>query len=140
MKRKRRTRILIEGSSCLAERLSDEIAEKYIVKTIEEPNSGLVMIKMRETAKNSLFYLGEVLVTEAKVQLCNCLGIGIVQGTNEKLAYQLAVIDAAYNSGLKETEEWMQMLLEEEAEIEKKTDNHNAKVMQTRVSFETMDV
>ena len=66
MDRKRRTRILIEGPSGLAQKLSEEIEGKYDIKTIEEPNSGLVMLKMRENSKRALFYLGEVIVVEAK--------------------------------------------------------------------------
>lgn len=67
MNRKRRTEILIKGSSEIAKKISAEIEEKYIVKIVEEPNYGLVMVKIREGAKKTLFYIGEVLVTEAKV-------------------------------------------------------------------------
>ncbi len=59
------------------------------------------MIKMRETAKRELFYLGEVLVTEAKVSINGTLGMGIVVGDNEELALNLAIIDCATNAILK---------------------------------------
>ncbi|HEY5563015.1 MAG TPA: phosphonate C-P lyase system protein PhnG [Clostridiaceae bacterium] len=67
MNRKRRTEILIKGSSEIAKKLSYEIEEKYIVEIVEEPNYGLVVVKLRESANRTLFYIGEVLVTEAKV-------------------------------------------------------------------------
>ena len=106
MNRKRRTEILIRGRRKLSEKLSEEIKNKYEIKNVQDPENGLVMIKMRETAKKQLFYLGDVLVTEAKVSINGNLGLGIVNGDEEKLAYDLAVIDAAYNAELNETKMW----------------------------------
>ncbi|MGF7058766.1 phosphonate C-P lyase system protein PhnG [Brassicibacter mesophilus] len=140
MKKRRRTEILVRGSIDIAKKLAEEIINNYNVKIIEEPNSGLVMIKMRETAKKNLFYLGEMFVTEAKVQVENNLGIGIVYGNNQELVYYLAIIDAAYNGSLKETENWSDILINEENNIRIQRDRYQAKVMKTKVSFETMDV
>ena len=114
MNRRKRTEILIRGSKELAKNLAKEIKEKYEIKTIDEPNNGLVMIKMRETAKKQLFYLGEVLVTEAKIQINGHLGMGIVAGDEEELAINLAIIDGAYKADLKETSKWEELLLNEE--------------------------
>lgn len=140
MNRKRRTEILINGSKEIAARLAGEILDKYDVKTIEEPNYGLVMVKVRETAKKSLFYLGEVFVTECKVQIGGSLGIGIVKGDEPELARNLAVIDAAYHAGLKETEAWTEILMAEEKRIEERRKSDYRKLLKTKVSFETMDV
>lgn len=140
MKRKKRTEILIKGSSQIAVRLAQEISDRYEVKRIEEPNNGLVMAKVRETARNSLFYLGEVLITECKVQVGGCLGIGIVKGQDPELAYRLAIIDAAYNAGLKETKNWTEILMNEEEEINKKNEVLKNRILKTKVNFETMDV
>jgi alpha-D-ribose 1-methylphosphonate 5-triphosphate synthase subunit PhnG len=140
MRRKKRTEILINGSRKLAETLAQEITDKYEVIVIEEPNDGLVMVKMRETAKKSLFYLGEVFVSECKVQISGCLGIGIVAGHHPELSRQLAIIDAAYNAGLKETESWEKELLAEEERVMNKRMMFNSGVLRTKVDFETMDV
>lgn len=140
MKRRRRTEILVKGSIEVAKRLAEEIISNHNVKTIEKPNNGLVMIKMRETAKKSLFYLGELFVTEAKVQIEGNLGIGIVTGNNQELAYYLAVIDAAYNGNLEETKDFTHILLQEEKNIDIQIEKHGAKVLKTRVNFETMDI
>ena len=99
MNRKRRTEILIRSPKELAKKLADNVRKKYAIRVIEEPNQGLVMIKMRETAKKELFYLGEVLVSEAKVYVNGALGMGIVKGENEELALNLAIIDGAYKAG-----------------------------------------
>jgi len=140
MNRRKRTEILIKGSKHIAEKLAKEIEEKYEVKTIEEPNYGLVMIKMREEAKKSLFYLGEVLVTESKVQINGKLGIGIVSGNQPELSYWLAIIDASYNGDLEETKGWEKILINEEKKIIEVEKKYQSKVLKTRVSFNTMDV
>lgn len=138
MYRRRRTEILINGSMKVAQKMSLEINEKYNVKTIEKPNSGLVMIKMRENSKKSLFYLGEVLVTEAKVEINGKLGLGIVKGDESELAYWLAVIDAAYSANLEETKKWEEILRDEEKIINEKLKKHEAEILRTKVNFDTM--
>lgn len=140
MNRKRRTEILIRGRRKLSEKLSEEIKNKYEIKNVEDPENGLVMIKMRETAKKQLFYLGEVLVTEAKVSINGNLGLGIVNGDEEKLAYDLAVIDAAYNAELNETKMWDDLLIAEEQMINELERKESAKIMETKVDFTTMNV
>ncbi|OXL85008.1 phosphonate C-P lyase system protein PhnG [Paenibacillus sp. SSG-1] len=140
MKRRRRTEILVEGSRELAARMAQAIADRYEVKLVEQPSQGLVMVKVRETAKRSLFYLGEVLVSECKVQVEGSMGIGVVKGHDHELAYQLALIDAAYQAGLQETRAWDQTLLDEEARIAATRSQAFAEIAKTKVDFETMDV
>lgn len=140
MKRKRRMRILIDGSREVSKKLALQIEQNYAVEIMMKPQEALTMIKMRETAKNSLFYLGEVLVTECKVHINNCVGIGIVVGLEEELAYQLAVIDAAFEANLPETKSWLSLLIEEELRIEAQRKMEQAAINKTKVNFETMDV
>ena len=140
MKRKRRTEILIKGNRSLANRLKEEIESRYKVTVINEPSHGLVMIKTRETAKNTLFYLGETLVTEATVYVNGSIGLGIVQGDEPELAYNLAVIDGAYKLNAKETIGWKELLLKEEKEIEELYKIEKNKILETKVNFETMNV
>lgn len=139
MNRRERTKILIDGSPDLAKQLAMEIEISHTVKLIEQPNHGLVMLKMRENAKRSLFYLGEVMVVEAKVEVNGHLGLGIVAGTNEGLAYQLAIVDAAYNAGLPETASWPKKLQAEQQRIHENMKCYNNNILKTKVSFETMD-
>src|SRR5690625_2664025 len=106
MKRRRRTKILIQEDSDLARDFAEAILERYECREIVAPQHGLTMIKMRESAKNSLFYIGEVLVTEVKVEIQHCVGIGIIVGMKEERARDMAIIDAAYKANLPETEAW----------------------------------
>jgi len=140
MIRKKRTEILIKGPLEVSARLAQEILATYDVRTIEEPDNSLVMVKVRESAKRSLFYLGEVLITECKVMIKGTLGIGMVMGHELALAYNLAIIDAAYNANLPETQVWTNVLLLEEAHINEEGVALKNKVLKTKVNFHTMDV
>lgn len=140
MNRSERTKILIEGSRSFAKGLASEIERKYEIQILSEPQHVLTMIKMRETAKNSLFYFGEVLVTETKVQIEGKLGIGIVAGHEEALSYELAVIDAAYESNLQETKNWTSLFEEEEKRIHENKKKTEKALLKTKVNFEVMDV
>lgn len=140
MIRKQRTQILIKGSAEVSVNLAQEILTVYDVKTLEEPNNSLVMVKVRESAQRSLFYLGEVLITECKVMIRGALGIGMVMGHEPALARNLAIIDAAYNANLPETLEWTDALLREEVQINEDWEAVKNKVLKTKVSFDNMDV
>lgn len=140
MIRKKRTEILIKGSAEVSAKLAREILRVYDVKTIEESNNSLVMVKVRESGQRSLFYLGEVLITECKVMIKGILGIGMIKGYEPKLAYNLAVIDAAYNASLPETKKWTNILLVEEVKIYEESEAIKKKVLKTKVNFNTMDV
>ena len=140
MIRKTRTEILIKGSSEVSVKLAQEILNVYEVKTLEEPNNSLVMVKVRESAQRSLFYLGEVIITECKVMLEGALGIGMVMGHESELAYNLAIIDAAYNANCPETKKWANVLLFEEVQIKEACEVLKNKVLKTKVNFDTMDV
>lgn len=139
MNRKRRTFILAEGNRELAAELAGQIESSHPVTVLEQPNNGLVMVKMRESAKRSLFYLGEVFVTECKVRVGESVGLGVVRGHEPELAYQLAVIDAAYQANLEETERWIGPLIREEQVIAGRREAEQRKVLKTKVNFETMD-
>ncbi|GFZ79995.1 phosphonate C-P lyase system protein PhnG [Paenibacillus marchantiophytorum] len=139
MKRKQRTEILINGTADLAVSLSQDIVSRYNIVVIEEPNYGLVMVKVRETAQKSLFYLGEVLVTECKVQIEGVTGVGFVKGDDPNKAYDLAVIDAAFGADLNETAEWSTLLQQESDRLAAQQAAFQSKLLQTKVNFETMD-
>jgi alpha-D-ribose 1-methylphosphonate 5-triphosphate synthase subunit PhnG len=137
--RSRRTKILIEGSDELRSKLSGIVASRREIAAVEYPRGALVMVKARETAKNSLFYMGELLVTEAKVQVEGRIGIGIIAGDRPEAALDLAIVDAAIAANLEETAGWEELLLEEEAKMLSREANEAARVARTRVAFESMD-
>lgn len=139
MTRRRRTQILVENGDALRTALAGEVRAAHEVIEIEPAHEALVMMQMRESAARSRFYIGELLVTEAKVQIGEAIGLGIMAGTDEQAAHDLAIIDAAYNAGLPLTAAWSQRLAEAEAELAASRRDEDATVLQTRVRFDTME-
>jgi len=156
MLRRRRTSILVDGDPRLSRQIAASIEKSASVRLISGPQEVLVMNKVRESAQNSLFYLGEALLTECKVSLDSsvacapeagaalrsdtALGIGLILGENRERAYQLAVIDAAFNleQPLPGHEQWLLMLAEEEARLAALAERGREKLDATRVEFSSM--
>ena len=138
MRRRQRTEILIRGNRALAARMTADIEQLQIVQQMTASDHGLVMIKMRETAQNSRFYIGEMFVTECKVSVAGHTGIGLVQGDEPEFAYQLAVIDGAYAAGLPQTNVWTTLLQAEELRIQAQQKVEYQQLLNTKVNFETM--
>lgn len=140
MKRAIRTKVLIEVGQREALEMANEIIGNYEVQEIQPPRQGLTMIKLRESAKNSLFYIGEVLVTETKVKIGNSFGTGIVMEENNDLSKALAVIDAAYKGNLPEAEKWLHILKELEQKLHNKLEQVKCSIERTKVNFDTMKI
>lgn len=140
MNRRQRTEILIQGAPTLSKKLATIITDSYKCREVVAPRYGLTMVKMRESAQKSLFYLGEVLVTEAKVMINNKIGVGIVVGMEDELALNLAIIDAAYNANLEETNDWKNDLLQEAERIKSNRAKEQQNLLKTKVDFQTMDI
>lgn len=81
----------------MAGRLALEVEEElgpHAVVVLDEPHEELVMVRVRETAKGALFYLGEALMTSCRVTVEGAVGYGMVLGSARCLARELAVVDA----------------------------------------------
>jgi alpha-D-ribose 1-methylphosphonate 5-triphosphate synthase subunit PhnG len=138
--RRRRTEILIEGPSRLALDLTAFIVKRHEVIEVIPPRQGLVMNQARETARNSRFYLGEALMTEARVRIEGAVGIGMVLGDAEDIAFDLAVIDAAFVLPIPEVErmEIERRLIEAERVLDMRRAERAAAILASKVDFTTM--
>ena len=139
MKRRRRTRILVEGSPELLFHLSAEAESAHDVKDVDDPSAGLVMMRLRDTARKDAFYLGEVLVTEAKVRIGGILGLGLIRGDRPDEARRLAVVDAVFNSESPLLADWIPRLEDEERRIAEGLERETSSILETRVDFSTME-
>lgn len=140
MIRKERTRILVHCSAAFLRQWAQYFEQQVQFHVIEEPKNALTMIRMRESAQHSLFYLGEVLVSETRVQCRDVIGIGLIQGNELEKSYDLAVIDAACNAALPGVEQLEKALAQEKKQQDTAHARHVAGILKTRVNFETMDV
>jgi alpha-D-ribose 1-methylphosphonate 5-triphosphate synthase subunit PhnG len=142
LQRYERCRILVEGDSSLAQEIAAEIEKEHRVEIIDEPHEELVMIKVRESVRNSLFYLGEALMCSCRVKLGDTIGHGMVIGTKRNLAYNLALIDAAFSSGIaaKKEADWEARIREEARKLARREAREATLIDKTRVDFSTMKV
>lgn len=142
MKRYERTQILIEGDSSLAQEIASEIEVSYPIEIIEVPHDELVMVKVRESARNSLFYLGESLMCSCQVRIAASVGFGMVFGRDHSLAYNLAVIDAAFfladEPAAKQS--WTEKIKTAGKALQAQRAKEIACIGKTRVDFSTMEV
>jgi len=139
MTRNRRTRILIQGDGVLRNRMAALVRERCVTELLDGPVWGLVMLSVRETARNSLFHPGEVLVSEAKVMVDGAIGLGIIAGDQPVAAEELALIDGAWNSSGIFVADWIPLLMAEESRIREEHALAQAAVLRTKVDFQTMD-
>lgn len=141
MRRRRRTEILIESPSgpALAARMARTLRSRHDIREVTGTSECLVMVRARETARNSVFNLGEVLVSEAKAMLADKVGIGLVRGSRLDLAADLAAIDAVAMAAAGDLAEFEGALLDAEAELLATRAQAARRVEKTKVDFRTMD-
>lgn len=140
MNRKKRTRLLIDFGKEETLTFAQQVREHHQIEMLSPPKQALTMVKIRESAQNSLFYLGEVLVTETKVRINGEIGLGLIKGVHDEWSMGLAIIDAAFTAQLPETVQWEKTIL---WKLEQKDQEHEAELAKslakTKVNFETMD-
>ncbi|MBD8067906.1 phosphonate C-P lyase system protein PhnG [Bacillus sp. PS06] len=139
MKKSRLTKILVEGDPALLKKLSTQVEGRSHVQLERPASCGLVMIKARDSVSMQPFYMGEVLLSECTVAINDSFGIGVIMGEALEKAYQLAVIDAAFNAQLDITSSWKFELEEEERNIYNKQLMESKIVSQSQVHFDTME-
>ena len=136
MEKKRFFRILGNASRQQVSALAAPYKEKQRITVIKEPAKSLAMIRMREPVKESLFYLGEVIVCEASVLLGQTKGTAVTMGDDFEKVMDMAVLDAAVNAGIFQEEDVLLIL---EAAQTAETEKENALYLNTMVSFTAMD-
>jgi alpha-D-ribose 1-methylphosphonate 5-triphosphate synthase subunit PhnG len=136
MEKKRLFRILARADAASVARLAKRLKEEHSATVVKEPNQTLTMIKLREPVKKSLFYLGEVMVCEAVVELDGTRGMAVAMGDDSEKTLNMAAIDAACNRGVFDGEP---ELLRMEAAQREREERENALHLKTMVSFHSMD-
>ena len=136
MDKKRLTKILAKADKSEVAALSADIQTKYQPVIVKEPGKTLTMIKLREPVKQSLFYIGEVIVCEASVEIEGVQGIAVLMGDDTEKVLDMAIIDAAVN---KRAFHGMDKLLALEKQQDDLVMRENVMHLKTMVNFESMD-
>jgi len=134
--KKRLTRILARADRLDVAKMSADVQKTHRPVIVKEPGKTLTMIKMREPVKQSLFYIGEVIVCEAAVELDGVKGMAVVMGDDVEKTLDMAIIDAAVNKGIFTGTD---TLLELEKEQNERLMRENAMHLKTMVNFKSMD-
>ena len=138
MHRKQWTRIFSNYGRSEALDFYNRFKESLEFDIISEPEEGLVMVKTREHARNTLFYMGEVLVTASKIRHGSTVGLGIAKGTDTELSEAMAFIDLSFK--LEKFTAELNEILKSLKDIEaKSTAERTEKILQTKVSFDMMN-
>lgn len=138
MDKKRLFRIMANMSSKKLNQMSNKVRENGEVLIIKEPSKTLTMIKMREPVKNSLFYIGEVMVTEAIVEMNGIKGMAVTMGDDFEKTLDMAIIDCGFNNGFAVTAMIKEELIRQEKKQTVKIEKENAMHLKTMVNFNTM--
>ena len=136
MEKKRLTKILAKADRHGVAALSASIRRTYSPVIVKEPGKTLTMVKLREPVKQSLFYIGEVIVCEAAVEIDGVQGVAVLMGDDTEKTLDMAIIDAAVNQGVFTGTDKLLALEREQNEMVKR---ENAMHLKTMVNFESMD-
>ena len=136
MDKKRLSKILAKTDRRIVASLSADIQKTHRPVIVKEPDKTLTMIKMREPVKQSLFYIGEVIVCEATVEIDGVQGIAVLMGDDVEKTLDMAIIDGAINKGIFVG---MDTLLDLEKEQNELVMRENAMHLKTMVNFESID-
>jgi alpha-D-ribose 1-methylphosphonate 5-triphosphate synthase subunit PhnG len=136
MDKKRLTKILAKADRRDVAVMAADIRKTHRPVVLKEPGKTLAMIKMREPVKQSLFYIGEVIVSEAVVEIDGVRGAAVLMGGDAEKTLDMAIIDAAVNKGVFTG---METLLTLEKVQNDMVMRENAMHLKTMVTFESMD-
>ncbi len=117
--------------------LAAEVRKHFKVRELKR-NTALVMLRVKDTVAGEVFNLGEVLTSEAEVEINGAPGYSQVLGDDTKKALAGAILDAACRIEHPLRERITKMLNQEKKYYEKERAKEYAKIKSTTVNFEAM--
>ena len=101
-----------------------------------ENRTGLVMLPMRDSAQGTNFHLGEILMSEAHIEISGVAGFGMRRGRDLEAAMAMAVVDACIALG-RETHRCLEFVASEARHLDAEDRETLCRVEATRVDMET---
>ncbi len=139
MNKKRLFKIMANAEAGVLKKISDNLSSRYETIIIKEPSKTLTMVKMREPVKETLFYIGEVIVCDSIVDLKGTKGFAVTMGDDFDKVLSMAIIDAAFNKNVKELDGICNTLFNLEKEQQLAIEKENSLYLKTMVNFKSMD-
>ena len=138
MNRDKRFGLIAHADGKLMCGIAERILANTKVEIVKKPLCGMIMMRFRDTAKNCVFNLGEVLVSEAEVRIKNSMGYAMMMGMEPETVLAGAILDAAVEAGHPLAPEIIDLLDNEERRLSGEKQVKWAQVASTRVDFEVM--
>lgn len=119
--------------------LAEQVKKAHEIQMVKPPQKTLVMVKVRESVKQSLFYLGEVLAAECMVTVDGIRGVSVLAGDDFEKTTDVAVIDGYMNlkkdCGCSKMEEHLKELAKRQGMERGKL---NRELLKSKVNFNVM--
>ena len=114
----------------------EELLPELEAVEVLQNRTGLVMLPMTESVQGATFYLGEVLVAEARVRVGHADGYAACLGRDLQQALAIAILDAALAAGT-QRDRITTFVAELAADLSAADDRLLRQVEATRVEMET---
>ncbi len=134
--RARRFRLIADGSDPTLRELAQKLSGEDGFELVREPEVGMVMMRATDIVEGIPFNLGEVLVTQAEVEVGGKRGWFMVMGRNARRALDGAIIDAAAEASHPMWEEAEKALLADREAMARRRRREWGEIMKTKVDFE----
>lgn len=134
-----RSFIFAEGDFAVFENLANTVLSRADLKVVREPQTCLVMMRALDSAEEVPFHLGEVLITEAAVELEGVRGYGFALENQPVKALCFAVLEAALQAGHEAAPAILAAFRDQAAAVEEKKRREEARLAATRVHFDVME-
>jgi len=119
--------------------LAAEISGVRSVVLVKPAEKTLVMLKVREPVKRSLFYLGEVIATECLVEVDGKRGASVLMGDDAEKARAMAVLDATHTARFPEWQDLEMKIHELNEDARQRRAKEAALHRKTQVRFTIME-
>lgn len=140
MTKKEISAILSRASKEEVEAIAEPWKETEQIEIIKQPQKTLVMVKVRESVGQSLFYLGEVLATECMVTVNGMKGFSVMAGDDFDKSLSAAIVDGLLNN--KDEDSKREKVMQDIVKLEKKQQagraRMNAEILKSKVNFNVM--
>ncbi|HJH27968.1 MAG TPA: phosphonate C-P lyase system protein PhnG [Methanophagales archaeon] len=137
MNREKRFEIIAVSEKASICELAEEILQDTEVKILKE-HTGMIMARASDSVAGAVFNLGEVLVTEAEVEIGGEKGYAMVLGMEPEKARAGAILDAAVETNHPLKNKILETLEEERKKAEERKRKLWGMVKPTKVEFEVM--
>lgn len=137
--RERRAELLAASDPTGLAALAERCLETGTPVLVAGPEVGMVMLQVREPVARERFYLGEVLVTRAEVDLDGARGWAMVLGSDRIRALAAAVCDAEHQGNRARAHEVADLCAATALAVADADARERAELAPTEVAFEELD-